>query len=298
MFKKTLFLVTAFLTSGIAQADLKTDLSAYYSFEDCAATDKSGNNNNGIINGKLSCTKGMSGKALQFDGSSYINVPSSVSLNPTNQLTMSAWIRIDGFTNEWSAIIHKGDVQTAGQTNREYALWVQKSTSLLYSTSAGDGNIQNALTSNTITRGKWFHYVGVIDRKSHTMSIYINGKLDTSKADSYSTFNNNDFDLRIGSTAETDASFSPFNGALDEIRFYNRALSASEVTDLYNADMSVGGTLSGVGKHTVTCQNISNKQAKTITIPATTATIYDCEAAGLVAKSKDNVVITIRGTVQ
>lgn len=298
MFKKSFFLAAALLATGIAQADLKTDLSAYYSFEDCAATDSSGNNNNGIINGKLNCTKGMSGKALQFDGSSYINVPSSVSLNPTDQLTMSAWIRVDGFTNNWSAIIHKGGSGNGSDNNhREYSLWLSKE-SFLHQTSAGDASNQNFLNSKNIVQGKWVHYVGVTDRKAHTMSIYINGKLDVSQADSYSTFNNNDFDLRIGSTEETSSDYSPFKGVLDEMRFYNRALNASEVAELYNADMSVGGTVSGVGKHTVTCQNLNNKQAKSIIIPATTATIYDCEAAGLVVKPKDNFVITIKGVVQ
>ena len=66
------------------------------------------------------------------------------------------------------------------------------------------------------------------------MSVYINGQLDNDAFDSYSTFNANGFPLTIGTEAETIwPDHSPFQGALDEVRLYNRALTSAEIRSLY-----------------------------------------------------------------
>lgn len=297
MFKtKFLALAAMLLMSGTAAADLNTGLMAYYNFDDCSANDSSANANNGTINGNLSCVDGIANKALQFDGASYINVPDAPSLNPTMQLTMSFWIRVDAFANEWSGIIHKGNPASNCWANREYSVWLRNTGSYLWQSSAGDSSCDKAFKSKQITKGKWLHYVGIVDRVKHIQSIYINGVLSSKMTDSYSSFNNNTYDLRIGATEEIDPTISPFKGALDEIRFYNRALTTTEITALYNQSIPVNGTIKSIGLHTVTCLN--NTTAQSIIIPANTATAYDCEAKGLIVKPQDDVTITIKGKVQ
>jgi hypothetical protein len=296
MFKaKMLVLATTLLMSGVAVADLNTGLMAYYNFDDCSANDSSANANNGTVKGNLSCVAGVANKALQFDGASYITVPNAASLNPTTQLTMSFWIRVDAFTNTWSGIIHKGGFAGSCYQNREYSLWLNSS-SYIEQNSAGDSNCQIAVDSKKVTKGKWLYYVGVVDRVKHIQSIYINGVLNSKKTDSYSTFNINNYDLRIGYPEETGTWHSPFKGALDEIRLYNRALTAAEISSLYYQGIPVTGTIKSLNSHTVTCKN--NTTAQSITIPASTATAYDCEAKGLKVNPQDNVTITINGNVQ
>ena len=130
---KLITLLTSLIINSVALADLNTGLMAYYNFDDCSANDTSGNNNNGTINGNLSCVTGTVNKALQFDGASYINVPSNITLNPTKQFTMSFWIHVDEFTNVWSAIIHKGGGDTGScYENREYSLWLRNGGSYLW----------------------------------------------------------------------------------------------------------------------------------------------------------------------
>jgi hypothetical protein len=138
--------------------------------------------------------------------------------------------------------------------------------------------------------------VGVIDRVKHLQSIYINGVLSTKMADSYNTFNLNTYDLRIGYPEEVGTWHSPFKGALDEIRLYNRALTVSEISALYNQTVPINGTIKSLDSHTVTCLN--NTTAQSITIPANTATAYNCEAKGLIVKPQDDVTITINGKAQ
>jgi len=88
--------------------------------------------------------------------------------------------------------------------------------------------------------GSWTHYVGIIDRQSHRMKVYVDGVLKTDFADSYSTFNNNLADLIIGWTEEVSSSYSPFKGRIDELRIYNRTLAESEVKSLYDGNRSPG----------------------------------------------------------
>ncbi|SJM91620.1 LamG domain-containing protein [Crenothrix polyspora] len=224
---------------------------ANWNFDDCAVNnstvkDTSGNQNNGTINGNLSCVAGVSNTALQFDGKSYINVPSSKSLNPVDQLTASFWIRVDDFINPVSTIIHKGGVGIpVCLNNREYAFYVHNNF-VFHQTPAGDGSCAHQVYSTkVIEKGKWLHYVGVIDRKKHVMSIYINGKLNIEQPDSYSSFNNNNDDLRIGFSKEGFSWESPFKGALDDVRLYNRALTDMDVQALYTSNAQFSDEFNG-----------------------------------------------------
>ena len=230
-----------FLFCGVSHADLSTGLMAHWSFDDCTTNDSSGNGNNGAKVGDPKCVAGISGMAMQFNGSTdYIKVPNSTSLNPVTQWTMSFWVKVIGMTNESSPLLHKGGT-CVGTLCREYGVWLQDQNPYFQMRSAGDGSGQHALDSPRISKAEWIHYVGIIDRVNHIMMIYLNGKKVTETPDSYSSFNNNTHDLRIGWFEEIDSRNSPFQGILDDIRLYNRAISASEVQQLYQGQSTCPG---------------------------------------------------------
>jgi len=253
---KTAILASLLSVSCNSFAGLNTGLVAYWSFDDCTANDKSGKGNNGTINGNLSCITGVTNKALQFDGASYITVPSSPSLNPINQWTMSFWIRIDDLTNLWSTVIHKGGVGTDCGKNREYVIFLHQ-TAYFHIVSAGDNSCHHVLNTvgNSIIKGQWLHYVAVIDRLNHVTKEYINGQLKNQQTDSYSSFNNNNANLRIGSSEEVDNSLATFKGALDEIRLHNRVLTDAEVSALYQQGTKT--IKNGVSSNTDICKTNS-----------------------------------------
>ena len=181
--------------------------------------------------------------------------------------------------------------------NSEYAVWlVQTTTSLQYS-AAGDFNCVHEISESTTQKldtGRWYWIAYVIDRRnSHTMSAYINGELDIKIDDAYSTFNNNHFDMRIGWTEAVSSSFSPFKGALDELRLYNRAWSAEEIRAQYAMIQPVSGKAFGLSQFNVTCRNINSR--KSIRIPNAKPD-WNCESKGLVVKPGDKVSISIDGT--
>lgn len=292
--KKSIILLGMVLASGIASADITTGLMSRWSFDNCKATDNSGNGNNGTIVGGLKCVAGISGKAMQFNGAtSYIKVPSSASLNPANQLTMSFWVKVQGVTNMWSPLLHKGGVDTVDLSNREYSVWLNEEL-FLHQSSAGDGDGQNiVVNSSKISKLRWIHYVGIIDRINHVMSIFLNGKKVAQVADSSNSFNNNNHDLRIGSTEEADSSYSPFKGILDDIRLYNRALTSKDIAELYNIGQPIAGVTTGMQQFAVTCTNTTTGQ--TVTIPSQSITAWDCKKAGLITNPNQQIHIGIDG---
>jgi Concanavalin A-like lectin/glucanases superfamily len=216
---------------GVAHADLTDGLVAYYPF-DGNANDQSGNNNNGVEYGGIQYKQGIIGDAASFDGvDDYIRVLSHPSLNPANQLSISFWVKVDGYTNEWSPIVHKGGpLLSESGTNREYTVWLHNTSNFCLA-SAGDGSAQNYLYACCAEVG-WTHFVGIIDRQNHRMKIYVDGTLKVDANDPYATFNNNNYDLIIGWSEEVNSAYSPFKGRIDELRIYNRVLTEDEIKAL------------------------------------------------------------------
>jgi PKD repeat protein len=202
------------------------------------ALDTSGNNNNGAVHGASLAPDryGRARSAYRFDGvSSYIEVQNSDSLNVADQITMAFWMRVTEFTNNASPVIYKGGPEVDGcYQNREYAVFVS-SEGILHMPSSGDDSCQVWLDSTPQNAlGIWLFFTGVIDRKNHSARTYINGILNNSGPDAYSTFTANQGSLTFGSSNDLSPSISPFKGVLDDVRIYNRALSASEITALYH----------------------------------------------------------------
>ncbi|MDD5275304.1 MAG: LamG domain-containing protein [Methylovulum sp.] len=287
------------MLSQSSMADLTTGLAAHYSFDDCTATDNSGNHNNGTITGSLQCVKGADNQALQFDGASYITVPSAATLHPAKEWTMAFWIRVDSYANQFSAIIHKGGAATTCGTNREYTVWLQNNASFLQAVAGGDNanHCQAYFSSKPFTpsTGKWLHYVGIIDRSNHVMKIYLNGKLSTLLADQFSSFNSNTADLRIGSTEEINGAFAPFKGSLDDVRFYDRSLTETEIKELYTRVKPISGSVSGLQDYTATCTNITTGKSKIIPL-ANGLDKWSCNSAGLKSNEGDSIEIKLNGT--
>ncbi|MEO5333048.1 MAG: fibronectin type III domain-containing protein [Magnetococcus sp. YQC-5] len=200
------------------------------------ANDESGNGNHGTVyRATLAPDRfGQANKAYQFNGvDNYINITSNKSLNPTNQLTISFWIKINNFTKTPSYIFYK-----AGQTidefkNREYTVFLNPTG--FHIATAGDNKGQHYYDTNPVTKGEWIHCAIIIDRIHHLVQFFINGAMINEYTDSYSSFNNNNYDLRLGlGDDRVFADLSPFSGFLDNIRMYNRALSKADIQILYS----------------------------------------------------------------
>ncbi len=206
------------------------------------ADDMSGHGNNGTVQGPtLTADRfGAPNSAYLFRApGDKITIANSPSINPTDQLTLTFWVRVDSMVNNYLAVLSKAGPMTANQSNREYAVYLRTSSasfSFFELKSAGDEAGQHEGRSNELSYHAWHFFAGVIDRKNHLMQVYLDSLKQFEASDSYSTFNVNSAPLYLGWESEQWPDHSGLNGALDDVRLYTRALSQAEIRDLYSAD--------------------------------------------------------------
>ncbi len=189
------------------------------------AYDYSGNENNGVIN-EATLTNGKSGGALSFDGENdYMNIPDlGISSLDVTEVTIEAWINpnsydVSGYTG---IIVNKEDAWEIGLKN---------STGELQGASA-PGCWRWAGTY-VVPLNTWTH-VAVVWTGTNEYH-YVNGTLVDTFTDCSTPLTTNDQDLRVGARGGDGSPNSYFKGIIDEVRVYNRALTADEIQQNFNA---------------------------------------------------------------
>jgi hypothetical protein len=236
--KKLLFILLLLSHTAFAQVDLGKGLKAWYPF-DGNALDASGNGNHPAFNNASLTTDrfGVAGKAFHFNGiNNYIRIPNSASLNFSNQVTLSVWIKPTGFyynTCHASSILLKG---TADYFPGNYALRFddalftdgkgcsgERLTDSLHQNFRGTGTTMKPYQSY-IKKDQWYSVVYTND--GSTAKLYVDCELKYA-VNFKENFTNND-DLLLGKT--NDPMF-PFwlNADMDEVRIYDRALNEKEI---------------------------------------------------------------------
>lgn len=207
-------------------------LVSYWNFNDGSANDSYGDNN-GIKYGNITFLQAggpdQSG-CLRFDGlDDYIIIPDSSSLDITEEITLSAWVKFDILPEEPPFILSKlGDNDFSEDI---YKLGVDD-----YSEGYFDFRINSDyITGFLIEIEKWFFITGTFD--SHVKKLYVNGNLINEEKQNGPIQTSNK-SIYIG--VDKDGVFNQFyNGSIDEIRIYNKSLSESEIGTLYM--LSSGG---------------------------------------------------------
>jgi glucose/arabinose dehydrogenase len=193
------------------------------------ALDLTGNNPGTLLFG----TQWLSGKideGLRFDGiDNRVEVKSSTSLNITSQITLSAWIKPEAF-DDWDGIINKG-TQTS-----PYGLRLWHDGSLRFTANWGDpqdglgGGSWNSHTK--LTLNEWHHVAATYD--GNFLRFYIDGWEDANVVSTKMLFGINNEFLNIGAGFPKENEY--FQGAIDEVRIYNRSLSQTEIQTLAGKD--------------------------------------------------------------
>ena len=234
--KKKNLLLTAIAIFGLATITMAqvpsyvptTGLVGWWPFTG-NAIDSSGNANNGIVNGATLTTDrfGNVNSAFNFDGvNDWININNSNSLNPTSQITISAWVNTLAYNvSNASMVVNKGWDQGPGHYDILVFTSNNKSRFVIGSNIYVESN-------SIININQWTLITVSID--SLTMKIYINGTLEnTVLQNNNNSFGTNTDPLYIGKHDYNNAPYY-FNGKIDDIGIWNRALTQAEITDLYN----------------------------------------------------------------
>ena len=186
--------------------------------------DAAGGDNPGTIVGPTWTTQGRYGAALSFDGTNdYVTVADAASLDLTGALTLEAWINPTVLSG-YRMILSK---TTTGTPSNYYLGTFGDEVAFGFSVG---GSWRDHVTSGAnLVTGTWQHVAVVYSDAANSVRIYVDGE-EWLAATETSSLTANTQQLRIGIGFSNEA----FGGRIDEVRVYNRALTAAEIV----ADMS------------------------------------------------------------
>lgn len=209
-------------------------LVAYYPFNG-NANDASGNGNNGVVTGAILGNDrfGVANKAYRFNDGNNITIANSASLSLSNAFSVSVWVNMQSTTGR--------DGNGAITTNSEQCLFTKNCDngqlrSAIFPQANGTFLLQTwANTGDQIAipfqLNQWKLISLTYD--GSTLKQFVDGNLVSTKATVLSLALSNSYNLVIGNMG---CYVYYFNGSMDEFRMYNRALSNSEVLQIYNGE--------------------------------------------------------------
>jgi uncharacterized repeat protein (TIGR01451 family) len=214
-------LVAVFVMVGLASpaiAHASSDAVLILHFDEGSGTiakDESGNGNDGTIHG-AKWVGGKYGKALEFDGKAdYVESSLNSALN--SDLTIEFWMKSDYSASDQQRMV---DLGTSG--SRGFQLCMFTNGNLMIDNSGGPSSTVS--TSSSYNDGIWHHITGV--REGSNYYLYVDGSYIDSTTGAIPSYNY----LHIAKIAEN---WGYFNGIIDEVRIYNRALTADEIKAHY-----------------------------------------------------------------
>jgi len=165
--------------------------------------------------------------SLSFDGNDdYVNVGNTSSLTISGDITVSAWVYFDDFNTTLPNVISK----ITDGSNVSYGI-EKKSQQDKLSFWIGDGTDFVDAISGVLSATTWYHVVGTNDGTNS--KIYINGALAGTAAQGNPAGPTGD--LKIGLCSTQSQSYRYWDGLIDEVAIWNDALTADEITALYNS---------------------------------------------------------------
>lgn len=232
-----------YASTGAITAPTTSGLVGYWAMDETAGTtiaDSSGNANTGTMfnmDGNTDHVAGYIGNGLDFDGTNdYVNAGSGASLDDLGDMSVCVWSYTRPvLTGTFATIIYKYDPGGVNGWDMYYGGAAH---------SMGGAGVEELFSA--VAEG-WNHYCAVntnTGNNSNSITIYMNSTpvVDTAVHTNWGTSSNNAaYNAYIGGGSSAD----PFNGIIDELRVYNRPLSAEEVRTIYNYT----GTISTVWQY-------------------------------------------------
>ena len=186
--------------------------------------DRSGNGNNGTLEGGVGYS-GSNFGSLTFDGTNdYINGVHDATLNLTGDVTVELWFRLTAtvFNQDYIRIFGKGN-----NDNRTWSLWYHVGNQQFLYQRYGSTNM-NAVYSATVSLNTWYHMVGTSSSNNHV--LYLNG-VSRATSSTGTTFASSTDPYTIGQGITNQYHI----GNIAKAAVYNRALTATEIAQNYNA---------------------------------------------------------------
>jgi hypothetical protein len=182
---------------------------------------------NGTLMGGATIAPGLVNGAFDLTLGGYVSVPDAPALDPTNAISVEAWINTQGQLSSYDTILRKSGAN--GSPIQGYSLEFDGPGVVGFWVYTDEGGWQGT-AGGSVTPNEWIHLAGTYD--GTTLRLYENGVLASSQPVTGRILPST-YPLNIGrDPVETNRLF---NGFIDEVSFYNRALAASEIAAIYQA---------------------------------------------------------------
>lgn len=212
---------------------LSEGLAGYWKLNESSgdAIDYSGNGTTLTDTNTVARVAGKFANAGDFESGSteYLYAADNANLSITGNLTVAAWVNRESSTNQY--FLNKSD--NLGRDSYLFSILADKLTLTL----VDSNDVSSTTTSSaSLSTGTWYHVAGVYDQSTRTVRLYINGQLadSTTTGTVPSSLEDNDGRFHLGVTGSSGTPVGYYDGVLDEARIYNRILSDSEISILYN----------------------------------------------------------------
>ncbi len=198
--------------------------------------------NNGTLNG-AAFAPGIVGQAFSFDGvDDYIQVIDAPALRFSNAFAVSAWVQINQPPSPGDKpILHK-DPQVSG--DRSYGFHMDPDGGIeldVFGTAGTDSSFAGRKSDISLPLGEWHHVAGVYNGAGPSLDVYIDGQPHNGTLLPISGFipaniHQNSHPVFIGAYVNGIHPFPAyFNGSIDEVALFNRALGSNEIAAIYTA---------------------------------------------------------------
>lgn len=216
---------TGYSATDVSITVLRTALAAHWPADTNAL--EIVNNRTAVQSGGAGFTNGIIGQAFSFNGNGCFTAPDGPEFRfGTNSFSLDFWIRPDSYTGSVPAQGIRVLQKTAALTTWLFVDLVDSGRLELETRDAG-GQGGATVSSGRVSLGNWNHVAIVCDRVTRQARYFINGELDSVLPLPASFTNALDIagaPLEIGSCG-----FNSFQGRLDELRIYTRAITATDV---------------------------------------------------------------------
>jgi len=222
-------ILLVFISMGSMLGQPQDGLIAYYSFNNCDATEDTGSGANGIIMGNASCGCGVLSNGFQFDGNTTIQILGNLDILFQKDFTISFFVLPDPQSNNTMDILSKSE-----------ACGIDSTVELRYNPVNRDMSLTLSQHAGLFVRGAYnlpanrcYHHI-VFVRKDRELIFYYDGvQKSLSPSAALVAIQNNGI-LTLGGGPCLANGEVPFRGVIDELRMYNRALASFEVKELYS----------------------------------------------------------------
>lgn len=236
------FALTVQMITAQVPSYVPTDgLSGWWGFSG-NANDATSNANNGVVSGATLVNDrfGNADSAYDFNGVNNKIVTSNATFQLNGEFTISTWINLNSLSVlNYDATVVSQNVSTANGSrkffcgyrrqanNKGMALYIYDASNIQYDNASVDWNPQV---------NKWYHVVWIF-KPGVSVSIYIDGQLQYQNTVGVPTTINSSGNVPLSFGYGTDDYNNPFNGKIDDIGIWNRALTLDEINNLYNANI-------------------------------------------------------------